>query len=58
MITREGLLLVMYLTGVSAIDLPIILTCGLTMLVIALAAVCVPAARACRVDPLVTLRQP
>jgi macrolide transport system ATP-binding/permease protein len=51
-------LLARYLPGVSALDLPIILACGLTMVVIALAAVCVPAARACRVDPLIALRQP
>jgi ABC-type antimicrobial peptide transport system permease subunit len=49
-------LLARYLPEVSAIDLPTIAACGAVMLVIALAAVCIPAARACRVDPLIALR--
>jgi macrolide transport system ATP-binding/permease protein len=46
-----------YLPGVSSLDLPTVAACAATMLVIALAAVCVPAVRACRVDPLTALRQ-
>ena len=46
-----------YLPGLSPVDFSIILGCGGVMLVVAAAALCVPALRAGRVDPLTALRQ-
>ena len=44
------------LPGVSPIDAPVLIACATIMLVLAAAAVCVPAIRACRIDPLMALR--
>jgi macrolide transport system ATP-binding/permease protein len=46
-----------YLPGVSSLDPLIVSACAGLMLLIALVAVSVPAIRACRVDPLMALRQ-
>ena len=45
-----------YLFGVSALDPPAMLAAAGLMLAVAAAAVCVPALRASRVDPLAALR--
>jgi putative ABC transport system permease protein len=42
--------------GVSPIDAPVLIVCAAIMLVLAAAAVSVPAIRACRIDPLMALR--
>jgi predicted permease len=42
--------------GVSPIDAQVLMVCGTIMLILAAAAVSVPAVRACRIDPLMALR--
>ena len=49
-------LLSSYLVGVSAIDAGTLTACGLLMLLVAVAAVSMPARRACRVDPMTAFR--
>jgi predicted permease len=49
-------LLARYLTDVSPADGPVFAACAAAMLIVALIAACVPAWRACRVDPLTALR--
>jgi predicted permease len=43
--------------GIAPVDLPVLTVCAGVMLAVAAAAVSVPAARACRIDPLMALRQ-
>ena len=43
------------LPGVSPIDAPVLAGCATSMLILAAAAVSLPAVRACRVDPLTAL---
>jgi ABC-type antimicrobial peptide transport system permease subunit len=50
-------LLLHRLPGISPIDAPLLLTCAAILLMVAGAAMAVPAVRACRVDPLMALRQ-
>jgi hypothetical protein len=45
------------LPDVSALDLSTTATCGAVMHLITVAAVCIPATPACRVDPLIVLRE-
>ena len=45
-----------YLVDVSPVSVPILAACAATMLMVTLIAACVPAIRACRVDPLTALR--
>jgi predicted permease len=42
--------------GVSPIDAPVLIVCAAIMLVLAAAALSIPAIRACRIDPLMALR--
>jgi ABC-type antimicrobial peptide transport system permease subunit len=49
-------LLSSYLVGVSAIDAGTLTACALLMLLVAAAAVSIPARRACRVDPMSAFR--
>jgi len=42
--------------GVSPIDAQVLIVCAMIMLILAAAAVSIPAIRACRIDPLVALR--
>ena len=42
--------------GVSAIDAQVLIVCATIMLILAAAAVSIPAIRACRIDPLMALR--
>jgi predicted permease len=49
-------LLSSYLVGVSAIDAGTLTACALLMLLVAVAAVSIPARRACRVDPMTAFR--
>ncbi len=42
--------------GVSPIDAQVLIVCATIMLILAAAAVCIPAIRACRIDPLMALR--
>ena len=42
--------------GVSTIDTQIVIVCATIMLILAAAAVSIPATRACRIDPLIALR--
>jgi ABC-type antimicrobial peptide transport system permease subunit len=49
-------LLAHYVPAVSSIDAPILLACAAVMLLLASAAVTVPAIRASRIDPLDALR--
>jgi predicted permease len=44
------------LSGASPVDAPVLIGCAAVMLILAAAAVSVPAIRACRVDPLTALR--
>ena len=49
-------LIASYLANVSPITVPVLAACGAAMLLIAVIAACIPALRACRVDPLTALR--
>jgi putative ABC transport system permease protein len=44
------------LPGISPIDAQVVLVCATIMLILAAAAVSIPAIRACRIDPLTALR--
>ena len=57
MATAALRLLAQYLFGASAVDPPTLLASGGVMVLVAGLAVSVPAMRACRIDPLVALRQ-
>ena len=44
------------MAGVSPIDAQVLIVCATIMLIVGAAAVCIPAIRACRIDPLMALR--